>query len=102
MPQRVANNTILIINMIYERQIKRFSDFFINKNNSAMKPSLDLFVVSASDPTVFLDYASISRMNSTLDTIWDPIDLEFWILIVLDYLAFHHRILHLVNLDIKP
>ena len=66
------------------------------------KPSIDLFVVSALDQSVLLDYASISRMNSTLDTIWDPIDIEFWILIVLDYLAYLHRILHLVNLDIKP
>jgi hypothetical protein len=63
---------------------------------------LELFVVSASDPTVLLDYASISEMNNTLETIVEPIDLEFWILIVLDYLGFLHRILHLVILDIKP
>ena len=63
--------------------------------------NLDLFVVSASDPTVFLDYASISAMNNTLDTIWDPLDLGFWILIILDYLAELHRI-KIVNLDIKP
>ena len=69
---------------------------------SNVTENLDLFVVSASDPTVFIDYASISIMNNTLDTIWDPIKLGFWILIILDYLAVHHRILHMVNLDIKP
>ena len=105
MPQRVDDNTILILNMIYERQIKRFSNYILLTNHDAMTnltDSLDLFVVSASDPTVFLDYASISWMNNTLDTIRDPIDLEFWILIVLDYLTFLHQILHLTNLDIKP
>jgi hypothetical protein len=63
--------------------------------------NLDLFVVSVSDSTVFLDYASISRMNNNLDTIWDPIYLGFWIYIILDYLAGLHRI-NMVNLDIKP
>ena len=28
--------------------------------------------------------------------------MESWILIVLDYLAFQHRILNVVNLDVKP
>jgi len=105
MPQRVEDNTILILNMIYERQIKRFSDYLLNRSqdiSSHVTENLDLFVVSASDPTVFLDYASISTMNNTLDTIWDPINLEFWIFIILDYLAILHRILHMVNLDIKP
>jgi hypothetical protein len=105
MPQRVDNNTILILNMIYERQIKRMYGFFLLLNQGIilnLSLSFDLFVVSASDPTVFLDYASISTMNNTIDTISNPIDLEFWIWIVLDYLAFLHRILHLVNLDIKP
>jgi hypothetical protein len=91
--------------MIYERQIKRMYGFFLLLNQGIilnLSLSFDLFVVSASDPTVFLDYASISTMNNTLDTISNPIDLEFWIWIVLDYLAFLHRILHLVNLDIKP
>jgi hypothetical protein len=63
MPQRVDDNTILILNMIYERQIKRFSNYILLTNHDAMTnftDSLDLFVVSASDPTVFLDYASIS------------------------------------------
>ena len=41
-------------------------------------------------------------MNITLDGISDPDELEYQILIVLDYIAFLHRILHLVNLDIKP
>ena len=41
-------------------------------------------------------------MNTPLDSISDPIDLEYWIFIILDYLAFLHRILYLVNLDIKP
>ena len=68
---------------------------------SNVTENLDLFVVSASDPTVFLDYASISLMNSTLDTIWDPINLGFWIFIILDYLAVLHCI-NMVNLDIKP
>ena len=36
-----------------------------------------LFVISASDPTVFLNYASISVMNIFLDSISDPIDLEY-------------------------
>ena len=68
---------------------------------SNLTQNLDLFVVSVSDPTVFLDYASISLMNSTLDTIWDPINLGFWIFIILDYLAVLHCI-NMVNLDIKP
>jgi serine/threonine protein kinase len=41
-------------------------------------------------------------MNMTLDVISDPDELEYYILIVLDYIAFLHRNLHLVNLDIKP
>jgi len=41
-------------------------------------------------------------MNTTLEEISDPIELEYWILIVLDYLAFLHHRLHIVNLDIKP
>ena len=61
-----------------------------------------LFVISASDPTVFLDYASINFMNNTLETIVDSNDLEYRILTVLDYFAFLHRNLHIVNLDIKP
>jgi hypothetical protein len=64
--------------------------------------SLDLFVVSATYPNMFLKYASISEMNITLDLISDPIKLEYWILIVLSYLAFMHRCLNLVNLDINP
>jgi hypothetical protein len=68
---------------------------------SNVTKNLDLFVVSASDPTVFLDYASISIMNSTLDTIWDPINLGTYIFIILDYLAVLHPI-KIVNLDIKP
>ena len=63
---------------------------------------MDLFVISASDPTVFLDYASVSLMNITLDCISDPIDLEYWIFMVLDYLAFLHSYPQFVNLDIKP
>ena len=59
-------------------------------------------MISASDPTVFLNYASVSYMNNTLDTIVDSIYLDYWIFTVLDYLAFHHRKLHIVNLDIKP
>ena len=105
MPQRGDNNKIFILNMIHERQIKRLYDYFLFKNQgiiTSFSQYLDFFVVSASDPTEFLDYASISGMNNTLDTIWDPIDLEFWILRILDNLAFSHRILNLVNLDIKP
>ena len=93
------------MNLIYERQIKRAIQYYYIGNRSGIAmllESLDLYVISASDPTVFLDYASISPMNTTLDGISDPIDLEYWILIVLDYLAFLHRRLHLVNLDIKP
>jgi serine/threonine protein kinase len=41
-------------------------------------------------------------MNVTLDGISDPDELEYWILIVIDYLSFLHRNLHIVNLDIKP
>jgi serine/threonine protein kinase len=41
-------------------------------------------------------------MNNTIDTIVDPINLEFWIYTVLDYLAYLHRNLLIVNLDIKP
>ena len=96
---------MFLINMIYERQIKRVIEYFYKgdrlKFGNAFK-SLDLFVISASDPTLFLDYASISQMNITLDGINSPIDLEYWILIVLDYLVFLHRCLHLVVLDIKP
>lgn len=62
----------------------------------------DFYVISASDPTVFLNYATSSYMNNTLDTIVDYIDLEYWMLTVLDCLAFLHRNLHIVNLDIKP
>ena len=96
---------MFINNLIYERQIKRLIQYLYIGNRSGIAmllESLDIFVISASDPTVFLDYASISPMNTTLDGISDPIDLEYWILIVLDYLAFLHRRLHLVNLDIKP
>ena len=105
MPQRADDNTSLILNMIYERQIKRFYDHFLYEYDAIVKNrtwNLDLYVISASDPTVFLDYASISPMNSTLETIWDPIDLEFWILLILDKLVALHRFLHMVNLDIKP
>jgi hypothetical protein len=51
---------------------------------------------------VFLDYATISYMNNTLDGICDPEDLEYRIYLVLDHLAFMHLGLHCVNLDIKP
>jgi len=99
------NNAMLLLNMIYERQIKRVADYiYLDDRGRSYLTSMnqDLFVVSVSDPTVFLDYASISHLNVTLDDIEDPDDLENWILIVLDYLAFLHRILKLVNLDIKP
>lgn len=96
---------MFIMNMIYERQIKRVMQFFYYPNHSINDIILfgnDLFVISASDPSVFLNYASGSIMNITLDDIIDPIELEYWIYIVLCYLAFMHRILHLVILDIKP
>ena len=105
MPIREDDRTDLLLNIIYERQIKRMINYFLYINQgiiSNQSQNLDFFVLSASDPTVLLNYASISPMNNTLDTIWDPINLEFWILITLNYLAFFHRILHLVNLDIKP
>ena len=105
MPKREDDNTMLLMNMIYERQIKRVIQYFYLSYRSSFAEvfkSLDFFVISASNPTIFLDYASISPMNVTLDSIRDPNDLEYWILIVLDYLAFLHRNLHLVNLDIKP
>jgi hypothetical protein len=59
--------------MIYERQIKRFilfidSKFLIDPNNR----NIDLFVISASDSSVLLDYASISNLNKTLDNISNP------------------------------
>jgi hypothetical protein len=78
MPLRVDDNTSLILNMIYERQIKRVFDVFYTKNkvtSLSITENRDLFVISASDPTVFLDYASISVLNCTLETILDPIDL---------------------------
>jgi len=105
MPLREDDNTIFITNMIYETQIKRVIQYSYYRSWYSFDEdflTLDLFVISASDPTVFLDYASITNKNTTLDDIYDPIDLEYWILMVLDYLAFLHRILHLVNLDIKP
>jgi serine/threonine protein kinase len=51
---------------------------------------------------MFLDYASISGMNNTLDAQLNPIELEYWIFTILDYISFLHRFLHVVNLDIKP
>ena len=105
MPIREDDYTNLLLKIIYERQIKRMINYFLYINQgiiSNQSQNLDFFVLSASDPTELLNYASISQMNNTLDTIWDPINLEFWILITLNYLAFFHRILHLVNLDIKP
>lgn len=104
-PQKEDDDTMFIMNMIYERQIKRVMQFFYYPNHSINDIILfgnDLFVISASDPSVFLNYASGSIMNITLDDIIDPIELEYWIYIVLCYLAFMHRILHLVILDIKP
>lgn len=93
----------MILNMIYERQIKRAIDYLINQPSYFnLNHNLDLFVISASDPTVFLDYATISYMNNTLDAICDPEDLEYRIYLVLDHLAFMHLGLHCVNLDIKP
>jgi serine/threonine protein kinase len=91
--------------MIYERQIKRVIQYFnygdlLTFGNIRQSP--ELFVISSSDPSMFLNYASISPMYMTLDRISDPIDLEFWIYMILDYLAFMHRSLNLVNLDIKP
>ena len=78
MPQRVDDNTMLILNMIYERQVKRVFDVFFTKDQvTSLSETLnrDLFVLSASDPNVFLDYASISVLNCTLETILDPNDL---------------------------
>jgi hypothetical protein len=78
MPQRVDDNTMLILNMIYERQIMRVFDVFFTKDQvQSLSETLnrDLFVLSASDPNVFLDYASISVLNCTLETILDPNDL---------------------------
>ena len=75
MPQRGDDNTILMLNMIYERQIKRMLNHFIEKNQTFItntSQNLDFYVMSASDPTVFLDYASISIMNNTLEGISDP------------------------------
>jgi hypothetical protein len=34
--------------------------------------NIDLFVISKDDPAAFLDYASISFMNKTLDSLSDP------------------------------
>jgi hypothetical protein len=93
----------MILNMIYERQIKRALDYLINQPSYFnLNHNLDLFVISATDPTAFLDYATISYMNNTLDCIYDPEDLEYRIYLVLDHLAFLHLGLHCVNLDIKP
>jgi hypothetical protein len=91
--------------MIFERQIKRAVEYmYLESEQSFLVTNLnqDLFVVSAADPNVILDYASVSRMNNTFDSKWEPADLEYCVLIVLDYLAFLHRSLHMVNLDIKP
>ena len=96
---------MIIINMINERQIKRVMQFSYQDNSlifANVKQSLENFVISSSDPSIFLNNASISRMNMTLENISDPVDLEYWIYIVLDYLAFMHRCLNLVNLNIKP
>ena len=90
MPQREDDNKILIINMIYERQIKHFIQLLYWPRINLFS-SQDLFVIQASDPTVFLNYASVSSMNVTLEGIIDPVNLECWILIILDYLAFLHR-----------
>jgi hypothetical protein len=105
MPQREDDNTTIILNMIFERQIKRAAEYiYLENQQSFLVTNLnqDLFVISAADPNVILDYASVSRMNNTLDSKWEPEDLEYCVLIVLDYIAFLHRVLHLVNLDIKP
>jgi serine/threonine protein kinase len=105
MPLSEDDNKIFIINMIYESQIKRFIQYFYFESRLSFVGTYycsDIFVISASDPAVFLNYASFTRMNITLDSISNPDELEYWILIVLDYLAFLHRSLNLVNLDIKP
>ena len=102
---RQDNEQELILNMIYERQMKRVVDYFYvgdQETSYLTSMNLELFMISVSDPTVFLDYSSISLLNCTLDEIQDPDELESWILIVLDYLAFQHRILNVVNLDVKP
>ena len=102
MPQREDDNKMLIINMIYERQIKQIIQLLYWPMIEYVYYGQDLFVIQASDPTIFLNYASVSSMNVTLEEIIDPVNLECWILIILDYLAFLHRRLNLVNLDIKP
>lgn len=66
------NKAMLILNMIYERQIKRVADYiYLDDRGRSYLTSMnqDLFVLSVSDPTVFLDYASISHLNVTLDDI---------------------------------
>jgi hypothetical protein len=101
MPQRKDDNNMLIMNMIFERQIKKFIQLLYWPRINLFL-SQDLFVIQASDPTVFLNYASVTGMNVTLEGIIDSVNLECWILIILDYLAFLHCRLDLVNLDIKP
>jgi hypothetical protein len=59
-------------------------------------------VISKDDPTAFLDYASISFMNKTLDSLSDPEDLEYRVYLILDHLTYLHLQLNVVNLDIKP
>ena len=61
--------------MIYERQIKRAIDYFYLDDRlsfNAGNENQDFFVISALDPTVLLDYASVSHMNNTLESISDP------------------------------
>jgi hypothetical protein len=58
-------------------------------------------VISSKDPKVFLDYASISFMNKTLDSLSEPEDLEYRVYLILDHLTYLHLQLNVVNLDIK-
>jgi hypothetical protein len=69
---RQDNELELILNMIYERQIKRVVDYFYvgdQETSYLTSMNLELFMISVSDPTVFLDYSSISLLNCTLDEI---------------------------------
>lgn len=77
-----------LLNHVFERQIKRVIQFF--NWDTKYFYDVELLVLSPEKPPKLLDYSSSQQLNSTLDMVDDPEELEYRIYQALDYLVNLH------------